>query len=765
MLSGSGKKPVPKSISIACLSIALLLTLPLIGKSGCGTKTPQTSLVFSSPPFSLLLASPLLGNEKEPRSPAPKPTRMTIASESVMGWLSPSDNRLRFPVELKEGTHLSYRLGVDSKIPLKIGDLTAKVYYKRLDGSFFRRGKLNLVAKDEFTLESNFQGAFKNTDADLSSLAPSRGELIFVISGPQSKTVNAMVLWGQPAIYQYSTTPHKNVLLIGVDTLRRDALSMYGGRPEVTPELERLSQNGVVFNKNWSQAPWTVPSFTTVLTGLYPAQTASTLVTDQIPEAATILSEMLLPKGFATSIVCGSAYLGNDNSGFQQGMECLWYKPDLNPEDEVAAAIDSIKRNKDRNWFLFLHIMDPHGPYQPAQEHIDRLCDPNYEGKYKTSFADGAEWQIATEKPPQVEINRVRSLYDAEVAGVDHAVGELFSELEKDGLLDQTLIIFCADHGEEFYDHGQFEHGQSLQDEMMHLPLMLWAPGIKGGQRLDAITGNIDITPTILDYLDLTPEQNDFPGFSLFDTIDGKAPQKRTIFGEGNLRRSSHTKYVLEWPYKLDYDYFTSLSKLYNLETDLAETTDITSQNAELASRLREEIDQRLKPIESTFVLTMLGNPEGGPTRFSGTIKVTGGISFWVPRGFINGKDTSSQDGDRISFDFTTETTREEPIKALAIIPAPKGSKFEVNLLVDGVPSPDRFYPYGTDVLEPSGKANLDIYQMPWPAHLPPDAMTRPVSCYIIGIPGFARTGSADINYTELDPQTKEQLRSLGYID
>lgn len=735
-----------------CRLLALIVTGSVLGIA-CSPQTMEPS-AFIATPTSLGLTNPLIGKETSPRDPAYEPTRLTLDEESVMGWLNPPSDLLRFPVDLSDGAWLSVRLGADGD-NLTDGDLVGTIAFRPWDEpSGF--GDIREIGGAEIV-----PGTWISIDIDLGISGDQKGEIRLQLEGPKASDDDIRMLWGEPSVYYPDKRRHRNVLLIGIDTLRLDGLSIYGGRSDVSPNIELLSRAATVFTHAWSQAPWTVPSFESMITGLYPADIAPTLSTEQLPESATTLAEILLPEGFATGMVCGNVYLGNDKSGFHQGMEGLWFRNDAEPGDSVVKAIEFIERAENRDWFLFLHIMDPHGPYDPPERLTRELCDPDYSGEYQTEFTDGLDWQLADTIPPREDIDRVRCLYDAEVCDVDSAIADLYSYLRASDLLDETLIILAADHGEEFFEHGDFEHGQSLHEEQVHLPLIVWASDFPAGERIGTPVANLDIAPTIFEFLD-EPIPDSFRGKPLGSSIDEENSGNRIIMGEGNLRRSSHRKFAVDWPYKCILDFFTGEKWLYNLEADPMERDDLSELYPGIAEELSVEMITGMLPVQTMFVLAMIGDTEDGPERFNGSVNVPGGVGYVIDSGFLEG-DSFSNEGETIDFDFSTEIDPEEPIKALIIVPA--GDSIELSVLADGQVDPNRFFPYATPNNEPTGSATVDVHDLPWPARIPADAYEQPVALYIIGIPGFPRGEDTQFEPTELDPETREALRALGYIN
>jgi len=741
--------------------IFLISTAVLIF-SGCGKPVPVTIPDMPNAATSLLLVTPLIGDEKTPAETIPDQIRLTINDESVIGWTNPDGKALSFPIVIRDGAHLSFLLGAVSESELSPGNLDAVVTYHRVDNdSIPDKDGIELYRKSESGL-TEWTSNWESIDINLTNHAPSNGLIVFEIEGSKAGDDDTTLLWGQPAIYHPFELTGKNVLLIGIDTLRADGLAIYGGREDVSPNLTALAESGMVFNRAWSQAPFTVPSFASMLTGRYPADIAPTLQTENLPVSATTISEILIPLGYSTSMVCGNAYIGNEQSGFDQGMESNWFVHNADPTETVNQAIAVIERQDGRNWFMFLHFMDPHGPYDPPQEYVDRICSPFYNGPYQTAFEDGLEWQLATEIPPEDEIRRVRELYDTEIADLDDQIGELFDFLESSGYLEDTLVIFAADHGEEFYEHGMFEHGQSLYDEMVHLPLIVWGDGFDPG-RTDITVQNLDIVPTIFEHLDI-PLSDVYPGEPLQRIANGQISTNRTIFGEGNLRRSTHCKFAVEWPHKLILDYFTGEAQLYNLENDPFEYLDISSENTEIVQDLSGRTTLEMLPVQVTFIVTFLGNPTDAPGNLTGEIKIPGGAAFVLDSGFMS-NDSFTHDGENISFEVGIEVDIENPLKALIIFPVPGNESMEISVLADGDTPVNRFYPYGDSTPEPEGSASVRAGDMPWPARIPADAQDRPFGVYVIGIPGFPRDYSIStvMEPVDLDPQTRDLLRSLGY--
>jgi arylsulfatase A-like enzyme len=715
------------------------------------------------PSESLLLRTPYIGTETEFRNPPPEPGRVDKDECSVIGWFSPPEAALRFPVELRENPHLSLRLTINSRIPIESESLRLRIEYlpTRDDPQQEQLRYTIFDTTPEDTPYSLFE--WIKYDFDLSQFTPGSGELLFETEGRLAGDPGIDIFWGQPAIFYPAEKRNKNVLLIGVDTLRRDALSMYGGRGEISPNIGRIAQTGTVFTNNRSQAPFTGPSFASMLTGRYPSAVAPTISAVLISDFAATIPEILQKDEFSTSMVCGNPYLGSEISGFTQGMESAWYRMNATPDDTVDKMIEMIDHNKGRDQFMFLHMMDPHYPYDPPQELVDTLCSNSYTGPFMNEFTDMATWTLMTQSPGDAEVERVRELYDAEVADVDQALARLFNYLSVNGYLENTLIILAADHGEEFFEHNRYGHGQSLYDELVKLPLIIWGDGFSSGGRIDTLVSNIDIAPTILKFLG-QPIPDDMPGTPLQDIVSNPNFENRLILGEGNLQRSHNTKYAVEWPYKCITDYFTGVSMLFNLEDDPRELNDLSGQFPDITGRLAMESTLTMPPAANMFLLMFTGDTSDAPHRFSGAVTVPGGLGAARAVGF-NDTDVYTIQENTVIFELSPEFSQANPVKAIAIFPAGNGDTINVALLADGVLNGDRFFPHGTDIANTSGHAEIMMADMPWPNRIPVDSGTRPAACYVLGFPGISNSQLQEFEPMNFDPETVEQLRALGYLN
>ncbi|HDS29535.1 MAG TPA: DUF229 domain-containing protein, partial [Firmicutes bacterium] len=737
----------------------------------------------------------------------PLTEKLTIGDECVNGWLAPPEGVLRFPVEVEENSRFSCRIGIAFSLPRSMTrprlphempgghpedfeplpphlsrpvlpprldniKLSIEFFPENSDGSISPTVIFQLPPDKVPDLEHNWY----DVNVSLDNIAPAKGELKFFASGPAFGNPNLQILWGQPVIYTPLDEPRRNVLLIGIDTLRSDALSPYGARPEVTPNLTKFSESATLFEQARSQAPWTLPSFASIVTGLMPTKAGATGTHRSIPEKTTTAGEMLLPLGYATFTVCSTPWIGGPTSGFQQGVETTVFLPEHRAQIQVERAKRFITESIDRDWFCFIHIMDPHEPYEPPEEYRKILCDPDYSGIFPTGHVGGDIRLEPGVVSVEEEIRHVRNLYDAEVANVDAAMSDLFRFLDENGLMDDTLIIFCSDHGEEFYEHDGFGHGFTQYDELVHVPLIVKGGDFPEGHRISKPVANLDILPTILSYLDIE-KPDDLPGFPLQDTVHSpESIPERIIFGEETARQKGIPLiYSFEWPFKCIFNVANFDVELYHVENDPSELSDIRTEYPDQLASLIMNIAAFIRPQNSAYHLMVAMNPMHSPRIFSGTLKIPGGIEYVEPY-FLDSSDTYFQNGDTLQFAISTNidlTVQEDtemirnipltvmPVKHLVIIPSPDADYMEINVSIDEESDSDWFFPYGTNQPEALHNVTVHLDSFPLTPYLPQPESHFPSSLYIWGIRGLENF----MDTHELDPETIEQLRALGYID
>ena len=408
--------------------------------------------------------------------------------------------------------------------------------------------------------------------------------------GPRTLAVAALVLvaagCGAPDLPPLARNPDASVLLITLDTTRADYLGAYGKGDIATPNLDALASEGVRFEHSVTSIPLTLPAHTSILTGSIPPQHG---VRDNggffVPDDALTLAEVLSGRGFRTGAVVG-AYVLNRIWGLHQGFET--YDDEFGPADprdrkdlheqrdgaEVAASAERwLDAHGRERFFLWLHFYDPHYPYEPPAEYAARHPDDPYAG---------------------------------EIEYTDALVGRVLDTLRARGLYDSTLIVVTGDHGEGLGEHREPDHGIYLYDSTVRVPLIVRAPGNAYRGVVEELSRDVDLAPTILDYLEIEPSST-FSGRSLLPLVAGHPapPDDETLA----YMESFYVRYHYGWKepvaarstrYK-----FVDLPEpeLYDLRADPGELHNVIDVQPEVAAGMKSWLDaQRAGSVTGTNV-------------------------------------------------------------------------------------------------------------------------------------------------------------------
>jgi arylsulfatase len=296
-----------------------------------------------------------------------------------------------------------------------------------------------------------------------------------------------------------------NVILITADALRADHIGFYGYSKNTTPFLDELAKESLVYLNAISQAGTTIESVSSLFMSKFP-------YIDRISEKDKSLSELLKKNGYYTKAIVGHARV-KSIFGFSKGFDEFDdnFEFTRNASEMTSLAINWIKGNNKRPFFLWLHYREPHAPYTPPKEYFDMFYEPfigNVEYHNYTIY--GRRMDVSNE-----EIHNLSIAYDGNIRFLDDNLRILFKFLNNSGLLNNTLIIFTADYGESLGEHFIFDHND-LYYNIIHVPLILKHPYL-GHKLINEPTALVDIFPTVLDVLDIKYNQN-IRGESLFSS-------------------------------------------------------------------------------------------------------------------------------------------------------------------------------------------------------------------------------------------------------
>ena len=302
-----------------------------------------------------------------------------------------------------------------------------------------------------------------------------------------------------------------NILLISIDSLRKDSVSAYGYPRATTPRIDKLAHDGVRFDMAVAPTSWTLPSHVTLLTAL-PARLHGVRDTNQrFSRDVVTLAEVLSDAGYATAAFVAGSFLSSTH-GFSQGFDVYddytilerdrgEYGGHLTSPRSVALVrrwLDGREQQgRQRPFFIFLHMWDVHYEYLPPPPY-DTMFDPDYQGSI-TGRAFMRNPRINRDMPAR-DLQHIRALYDGEIRYTDDHLGQVFDLLQQRGVFDETITVVTSDHGDEFFEHGGKGHGESLFDEVLRVPLVMRYPNrIPAGQVVERQVRLLDVAPTILD--------------------------------------------------------------------------------------------------------------------------------------------------------------------------------------------------------------------------------------------------------------------------
>lgn len=388
-----------------------------------------------------------------------------------------------------------------------------------------------------------------------------------------------------------------NVIVFLVDTVRADKLRPFNPESRVeTPGLDAWARRTAVFQQGHTQENWTKPSVATLLTGLLPWQHTATSGEAVLPNSATMLSERLRDEGFQTGAFICNGYV-SDKFGFEQGWGSFrnYIREGRRTQARFVAA-DVLEwldgREEDKPFFLYVHTIDPHVPYMPPPSTL-ALYDPDpYEGPIDFGRDRELLEKIKSGSLRTTARDRVRleALYDGEITYHDVHFNSILEGLERRGLDDNTMVVFTADHGEEFFDHESCGHGHSLYEELLHVPMMIRVPG-RTDARVDVAepVGLVDVVPTVLEALGHEVPA-DLPGRSLLSLIEGRSADAPTPVVSGFMEG---WRSVVVGRYKLIQRTHRRIM-IYDLEADPDEQEDIAEDRPLLVRYLRAMLGLRL---------------------------------------------------------------------------------------------------------------------------------------------------------------------------
>ena len=482
---------------------------------------------------------------------------------------------------------------------------------------------------------------------DLSEFAGRKATLALSLA---ADTPGTLGFWGTPAVRTRRAAGQsapRGVILIHADTLRPDHLGLYGHSRDTAPFLTKLAAEGALFREAYAQGGWTKVSTASFMTSLYPSTHGVHRTIDQLPAAATTLAEVYRENGYATVSYSSVMWTGT-GTNMHQGFEEVHERSSV-PDDRqypsktarefVDRATSWIAQRRDTPFFMYLHLFDPHSPFEPRRPYDAMYADPSKRDSHvkqrehlRTFIENGflAFQGMATREEmlkagidPAAYLSHEKDWYDGSIRGLDAEMARLFERLRSLGLDRDVAVAFLADHGEEFHEHGRMWHGQSVYGEMMHVPLIVrWPAGLPAAKVIEEPVHLIDVMPTLLE-LSALPHPAGLQGRSLVPLLrpPGSAAstwKRRPIvmekqpLGQPGFPSAAESYAVIDGNWKLIYNKVRPPEhpeyELFEFPKDRLDANNVAAAHPDVVQRLARMVNgwhtmttaARLKPDSET---------------------------------------------------------------------------------------------------------------------------------------------------------------------
>ena len=421
-----------------------------------------------------------------------------------------------------------------------------------------------------------------------------------------------------------------SIILIVIDTLRPDHLGTYGYLRPTSPAIDARAVDAAVFERAFSSSSWTLPAMGSMFTGQLPTRHGAGIVVDGISELPSremlddlikrpnnsyfgldqslpTLAQQLNDAGYATAAIVNNSFLSpafGISTGFDHYDFSTTRPIERTADVTVDLAIEWLEeRDPELPFFLVVHLFDPHLPY---------AAPPPFQGRFAAEFLEPEETQPIRDTMPLRRLVRGRrpkqraragallqAIYDEEIAFTDHELDRFFTALDAAGLWGDSIVALTSDHGEEFFDHRRFEHGHTMFNELLLVPLIVWGPGIRPG-RHEAPVSLVDLFPTLLEATGLSAA-TDVAGVSLWPLLTGgpqppdasPIPFDRLLIAERTLY-GDEKKAAITWPWKVWVNVDNDYSELYQIESDPGETTNVRDDHRDLYYTILTQLQETM---------------------------------------------------------------------------------------------------------------------------------------------------------------------------
>jgi len=415
-----------------------------------------------------------------------------------------------------------------------------------------------------------------------------------------------------------------SIILIVVDTLRADYLGCYGFDGDISPGIDELAEESVLFENCSSQAPWTTPSVASIMTSLLPQAHGVALssgdlrgfhewrrqATSAVPDSAITLAEVLRDRGYRTGAFVSNAFLGHD-LGFSQGFQVFDDSAAKNrgraaPEvlEPAGQWLDSALGSR-HPFFLYIHLMDVHGPYDSPEGDFYAVRESRGLGEDRNlSIKEFDRIQPYLRRPQWTRMRHGKNLrtwrgrYAAGVHAADGHLGHLLRRLRQEERWQNTVVVLTADHGEALFDHGGWDHGFSLFQHQLHVPLLIRFPGgERGGTRVSDVVRLVDLMPTLIKIAQAeVPPRVAGEDLAPLMRVAAGVESPRTVFATSIKNRPGRSSMTVG-RYKLIANADGGKMRLFDLVSDPGEILDIAPVRPDVVRDLKVRLLDELITI------------------------------------------------------------------------------------------------------------------------------------------------------------------------
>ncbi len=605
---------------------------------------------------------------------------------------------------------------------------------------------------------------------DLGALAGRRGTLRFetALARPDAAP-GTLALWAPPELADCAARA-PSLLLVTIDALRGDRLGSAGYTRPTTPYLDRFAADATRFAAAFAAGPKTIPSIPQILTGTYFFRHRAT------PGLTALLGPGRFERNRAVvNNPYVASWLGGEHPGFQSVVA-----GDLDARAITSAALRWLSAAGRCRTALYLHYLDTHTPYHAPPRYARRFIDRDAKTTIGLTFDDvTGTWQ---NRYGAVDRKRIVDLYDGSIAWTDRQLGRLLRGVARRGLADRTIIVVSADHGEELWEHGHFFHGQSLYDELLHVPLLVRLPDAPHGRVVEDLVSSVDIVPTIADAAGFTAAADALPaavfdGTSLLPLLRAApdvAPPRQFIFATvSNAEpRSPPRQAVRTRTTKVVRDIEDGRLEVYDLTQDPHEQRNMGPAGPGAAALVKalDAIRQRLDGRGTQLRVRSTSNyPIGYVVRLSGDPPVPivepDRLTLEPSDHVVVGEHSSTLtlsgqlapgDEDQMRMDVLAAT-----------------GTLRVSITLDGMPAPagtlrigaaGKIAEGGVDLADPALVGAPERASTPGGAPKPGTAGGNLPATPAVVV-SLWRAAEAAQAAPAIDPSARERLRSLGYVE